>query len=153
MKKRTAGRDYAVKLAYSSAITEAAPEEAIKDFRLEYPEEDEETRTFAEELFIKTFGNKISDEAVIRQFLTEKWPYERIGVLEKSILHTAVTELFTGDAPTYAVMDDYVTLAKNYGDDKSASFVNGILDNIRTKFSIERGNERRNKRENGKSAN
>lgn len=147
MKKRTRGRDYAFQLTYSAEITEADVQSIKDDFRLEYPEENEEMREFGETLFEKTAENKTANENLIRQFLNEKWTYERLGVIEKCILRVALTELFTGDAPTYAIMNDYVGFGKEYGDDKSAAFINGILESIRTKFSIERGNERRTKRE------
>lgn len=147
MKKRTKGRDYAFQLTYSAEITEADVQSIQDDFRLEYPDESGDMREFGETLFAKAAEDKAANESVVRQFLNEKWTYERLGVTEKCILRLALTELFKGDAPTYAIMNDYVGLAKEYGDDKSAAFINGILESIRTKFSIERGNERRTKRE------
>lgn len=143
MRRRTKGRNYALQIMYAQEITESEPTELKKDFLLEYPDEDLTVRAFAENLFDKAYENRETDESTIRQFLTDKWPYERLAVVEKCILRLAVTEFFHGDAPAYAVLDDYVTIAKEYGDDKAASFINGILENIRVKFSIERGDERK----------
>lgn len=143
MRRRTKGRNYALQMMYALEITENEPGQLKRDFMLEYPDENPSVREFAESLFDKAYENRDADESSIRQFLTEKWPYERLGVVEKCILRLAITELFHGDAPVYAILDDYVTMGKEYGDDKAASFINGILDSIRVKFSIERGNERK----------
>lgn len=143
MRRRTKGRNYALQMMYALEITENDPAQMKQDFMLEYPDENAAVRDFAESLFDKAYENRDADESSIRQFLTEKWPYERLGVVEKCVLRLAITELFHGDAPVYAILDDYVTMAKEYGDDKTAAFINGILDSIRVKFSIERGNERK----------
>ena len=126
VRKRTKGRDYAVQMLYSVTISENTAEETKDAFRMEYQKELPEILDFADKLFDAAYKNKEKDENI-----------DRIGIIERCILRLGISELFEGNAPYYAVIDDYVTLAKHYGDEKSASFVNGILENIKNKFSLE----------------
>ncbi len=141
VRKRTKGRDYAVQMLYSSTVAENTPEETKSSFRLEYEKELPEILDFADKLFDTAYKNKEKDETLISEFIAKNWTIDRIGLLERCILRLGISELFEGDAPYYAVIDDYVTLAKSYGDEKSASFVNGILENVKNKFSLEMNND------------
>lgn len=141
VRKRTKGRDYAVQMLYSSTVAENTPEETKSSFRLEYEKELPEILDFADKLFDIAYKNKEKDETLISEFIAKNWTIDRIGLLERCILRLGISELFEGDAPYYAVIDDYVTLAKSYGDEKSASFVNGILENVKNKFSLEMNND------------
>lgn len=141
VRKRTKGRDYAVQMLYSATVAENTAEETKSSFRLEYEKELPEILDFADKLFSTAYKNKEKDEALISELISKNWTLERIGLLERCILRLGISELFEGDAPYYAVIDDYVTLAKSYGDEKSASFVNGILENVKNKFSLEMSND------------
>ena len=63
--------------------------------------------------------------------ICEGWRLERLGKPELAILRLAVYEI-TNDAniPTGVAINEAVELAKKYGTTESASFVNGILDQI-----------------------
>lgn len=136
-RKRTRSRNYAVQMTYSSMIAETDYNETVSSYRLEYPDEDDDIMDFAEKLFAAAYDNKEHDEELISKFISKSWSIDRVGSIERCILRLGVSELFKGDTPFYAIIDDYVTLAKSYGDDKSAAFVNGVLENIKNKFSIE----------------
>lgn len=142
-RKRTKARQYAVQMLYCSEMTEDSPAKTAENFWKSFPGEEQSVMDFAENLLAEAHPNISQDDALIGQFISKNWSFDRVGLVEKCIMRLAVNELFRGDAPVYAVMDDYVTLAKSFGDDKSASFVNGVLESIRVKFSIERGNDER----------
>lgn len=58
----------------------------------------------------------------------ENWKLDRIGKTELSILRLAAYEiLFDDDIQTPVAINEAVELAKKYCDDKSHSFVNGVL--------------------------
>lgn len=140
VRKRTRSRLYAVQMMYSAEMTETSPEVTVENFWKSIPEEDLSVVDFAEKLFYEAFSRMNQNDELMKQFISQSWSFDRVGLVEKSILRLAIYELFEGEAPVYAVMDEYVTLAKCFSDDKSASFVNGVLENIRVKFSVERGN-------------
>ncbi|WP_410208411.1 transcription antitermination factor NusB [Fusobacterium sp.] len=58
------------------------------------------------------------------------WTFERIGTVEKSLLKTTVYELMFEDTPYEIAINEAIELAKLYGDDKTAEFVNGVLAKI-----------------------
>ena len=56
------------------------------------------------------------------------WSISRIGKVELSILRLAVYEmLYDDDIPVGVAIDEAVELAKKFGQDSSAAFINGIL--------------------------
>jgi len=58
------------------------------------------------------------------------WTADRLGAVERNILRIAIHELDVGDIPAGAVIDEAVTLAKQYSTREAGRLVNGILDRI-----------------------
>lgn len=59
---------------------------------------------------------------------TTGWKTTRMGKVDLSIIRLAVYEIkFEEDIPAKVSINEAVELAKNYGTDDSASFVNGVL--------------------------
>ena len=57
-----------------------------------------------------------------------QWPFERMDSITRSILMIAAFELLYGkDAPPAVVMNEAIEIAKEYGTEESAKFVNGVL--------------------------
>ena len=69
-------------------------------------------------------------DAVIKQYLRENWTLTRLATADRNILRLAVYELAAKKVPTGVAINEAVELAKKYGTDDSARFVNGILDAI-----------------------
>lgn len=60
-----------------------------------------------------------------------EWPLEQIAVIDKTLLRAAVYELmFTEDAPPKVIINEAVELAKTFGSDNSAKFINGVLGSV-----------------------
>ena len=56
------------------------------------------------------------------------WKLERIGKSDLSILRLGVYEmLYDDDIPVGVAINEAVELAKSFGENESASFINGIL--------------------------
>lgn len=59
---------------------------------------------------------------------TTGWKTTRMGKVDLSIIRLAVYEIkFEEDIPTKVSINEAVELAKQYGTDNSASFINGVL--------------------------
>jgi transcription antitermination protein NusB len=58
------------------------------------------------------------------------WTADRLGAVERTILRIAIHELDEGEIPAAAVIDEAVTLAKQYSTREAGRLVNGILDRI-----------------------
>jgi transcription antitermination protein NusB len=58
------------------------------------------------------------------------WSIERMATADRNLLRLAAYELLFTDTPPKVAIDEAVELAKRFGGAQSASFVNGILDNL-----------------------
>lgn len=117
---RRQARERAVELLYEAAVKHedvvgvAAAQGALPDaFTLRLLEITEARREEADALIAAT---------------AERWPLERIGLLDRLIMELAIAEMLDGDAPSVAVViNEAVELAKRYSTEQSGGFINGIL--------------------------
>lgn len=82
--------------------------------------------------YISSKYNKIAEKlAVIDRMLNEKtenWDTTRMGKVDLTILRLAVYEItYDEEVPTGVAINEAVELAKKFGQDASAGFINGIL--------------------------
>ncbi|OGV96406.1 transcription antitermination factor NusB [Microgenomates group bacterium RBG_16_45_19] len=59
-----------------------------------------------------------------------EWPIHQINKIDLAVLRVAVWELITKTAPHKVIIDEAVEIAKEYGSENSAKFVNGVLGTI-----------------------
>lgn len=83
-------------------------------------------------LYTKAFSTRSFDPEVdaLISAAAPEWPIDKINKVDLSIMRLAVNELRGGKTPTKVVVDEAVELAKEYGSEKSGSFVNGVLGTI-----------------------
>ena len=118
---RRAARRSALTLLYQWDVTERALGELYEG------EIDEYTQTVTQAI--------VRDAAELDRRITEAaaesgWTADRLGAVERNILRIAVHELDSGDIPASVVIDEAVTLAKQYSTREAGRLVNGILDRI-----------------------
>lgn len=58
------------------------------------------------------------------------WRPDRMAAVDLSVLRLATAELLVSTAPTRVVFNEAVELARLFGTESSASFVNGVLDGV-----------------------
>ena len=73
-----------------------------------------------------TIKRLVAIDQIIRTWATE-WPIEKINRVDLAILRLALAELTMKTAPKKVIIDEAIELAKEYGSDASAGFVNGVL--------------------------
>ncbi len=65
-----------------------------------------------------------------------EWPIDKIAKIDLAVLRLAVFELvISKSAPEKVVIDEAIELAKSYGNENSAKFVNGVLGSILKELS------------------
>lgn len=65
------------------------------------------------------------------QLAAPQRPITGINKIDLSILRLAIFELIISkDAPVKVIVDEAIELAKEFGSDKSASFVNGVMGKV-----------------------
>ncbi|WP_419785602.1 transcription antitermination factor NusB [Pseudodesulfovibrio sp.] len=82
---------------------------------------------FARELVLGVTAN-LSDLDKTIEGHSQHWKIERIAVVERTILRLSLYEMQHTDIPVKAAINEAIELSKTFGDNKSRSFVNGILD-------------------------
>jgi N utilization substance protein B len=69
------------------------------------------------------------DQAIAR--VAPAWPVDQLPAVDRNILRLAIHEIL-GDngAPVKAVINEAIELAKSFGSENSAKFINGVLGTI-----------------------
>lgn len=58
------------------------------------------------------------------------WRLSRMAATDRNVLRLGAYEMLYTDAPGRVVINEAIELARRYGSDNSASFVNGVLDKL-----------------------
>ncbi len=92
---------------------------------------DEEDGDFGKELFQAAVTMMPESNQLIDDLLqNSRWDKDRIVLMDRIIMCTAIAELRTFDKiPTAVTLNEYIELAKNFSTAASGKFVNGILNN------------------------
>ena len=90
---------------------------------------DTESCAFVRELVSGVLENKESLDAAIREF-APAWPVEELALVDKSILRMGIYEIWLKKVPAKVAINEAVELAKGFGGDGSAKFVNGVLGSV-----------------------
>ncbi len=112
-----------------------AREEAFKLLFQQEINRDEEINSekmdpFTRKIVLGVIDNKEDIDQLISNHL-KNWSYERIALVEKTVLRIAVFEItYLDDIPVGVSINEAVELSHTYGDEKSGKFVNGVLSNI-----------------------
>ena len=87
-------------------------------------------KTFLENLVYGVQTRQEELDGVIGQY-AQGWALNRLAKVDLTILRMAVYELkYMPEVPVGAAINEAVELAKAYGEDKSAGFINGILGSV-----------------------
>ncbi len=91
---------------------------------------------FAQLLVQGVTANRLELDNIIRRYATA-WPVEQLPYVDRNILRIALFELLhTPDVPQKTAINEAVELAKMFGSDSSARFVNGVLGSVMVGLEI-----------------
>ena len=97
---------------------------------LENSPSDGADKTFILETLKGVKDHKKAIDMTIREH-TENWRQERVSLVDWNIMRIAVFEmLFCPHTPDKAALNEALILAKKFGEEKSVSFINGILNQV-----------------------
>lgn len=126
---RTLARSQALQLLFQAEMLDEDVEEVLAgDYLLSKGPLD----PYGEELARGVGANLERIDEVLRS-VSENWRLDRMSAVDRNILRVAVYEMrmLPGERPDQAVViDEAVEIAKAYGTDDSARFVNGVLGRI-----------------------
>ncbi len=73
------------------------------------------------------WDDRTTGDAHIEPF-TPEWPMHRQPLVDRNILRLARYEIVSGMTPPIVAIDEAIELSGTYSTEKSASFINGVLD-------------------------
>ncbi len=94
--------------------------------------EDLEEKEFIRQLVKNTIAHLDDIDKIIEKSAPER-PLNQINIVDKNILRLGLYEMIyanSSDVPLKVAINEAVELAKNFGSDKSFSFINGVLGTV-----------------------
>ncbi len=130
---RTVARESAFKIIFETAFQSDNPDDLYERFiesqegKLDISNEDQ---SYIKEVINGIYENLNAIDEKIKLHLKD-WSFDRISKIDLAILRLAIFEiLYRDDIPEKVSVNEAVELAKQYSEDSSASFINGILAEI-----------------------
>jgi N utilization substance protein B len=125
--KRQQERDQAFLFIFENEFHESGFDEIIEAKKLS---EDIKISKFAEKIFCGIEEHKSEIESLIEKNIIG-WSKERLSKVAVSIFKVAIYEMiFEEKIPVSVSINEAVELAKKYGTEKDAIFINGVLGTI-----------------------
>ena len=128
---RVKSREYLLQLAYQMEITSETALETFNSFmENEDISKDDLDLAYIKSGLLGIEENKEKLDSLIESQLV-KWKLNRISKVNLSILRISTYEiLFAEDVPGKISINEAIELCKKYSDNKSVSFINGVLDKV-----------------------
>lgn len=135
MSSRRRSREVALQMLYGADVVDV-PEHCDDDLFIENQKGVSETvREYAEEIVRGTIEKSAEIDAMVESY-SDNWKVKRMPLVDRNILRLAVYELlYCPDTPFKVVIDEAIELAKRFGSDKAAPFINGVLDRVHREAS------------------
>ena len=128
---RKKSREKAMELLFSITLSKDSVEEAMEVFVDNYEDNIKELDLdYIKNLLNGVEANKEEIDKIIEKNL-QNWKLDRISKVNLTILRLGVYEIaFDENVPKKVALNEAIELGKLYSDQKSVSFINGVLDKI-----------------------
>lgn len=122
-------REELFKLLYSLDVQKFENLSQI-DVYLAHNEIQEKNKNIIKQQVLEIFEKEELIKNEISKNLKAEWKIERISKINMAILKISIYEIIYKKIPYKISINEAVELAKKYGEDTSASFINGILASV-----------------------
>lgn len=117
--KRRQSRQIALEMFYALELSGDSKARVLKEF----PSDSDYA------LAIFEWAIKMKEDLDVQlEGLLSNWSMDRISKIDKGLIYLACAELKLGRVPVNIVIDEYVELAKVFGDKEAPAFINGMID-------------------------
>lgn len=129
---RKLSREKTMELLFSMTLSKESVEEVVETFIDNYESNLKEIDlTYLKQTLAGVENNKEAIDEVISSNL-HNWKIDRISKINLTILRLASYELlYNEEVPKNVAINEALELTRRYSDEKSVSFVNGVLDKIK----------------------
>ncbi|MGE0789317.1 MAG: transcription antitermination factor NusB [Sandaracinaceae bacterium] len=129
MGSRRRGREAALQMLFQMDVSGVQAEQAVQSYWA-HLSSSREGEAFANALVRGWAAERERIDDIIKD-VSQHWRIERMARVDRNILRLATYELLAlDDVPRRVTLNEAVELAKRYGSEGSAGFVNGVLDRI-----------------------
>lgn len=126
MKPRSQARSIALQVLYETDLSSHLPGDVLQT-RLEETNLPPELAEFARKIIFGVLPLREPLDRVIAKYAPE-WPLDQIAAIDRNILRMACWEFaISRETPVKVAINEAVELAKTFGSDSTARFVNGVL--------------------------
>jgi N utilization substance protein B len=126
-RERRRARSLALQSLYEVDTVSHIPQEVIARHIDQNESMSEDSITFFRDMVVGVWSSTDHLDDLIASCAPE-WPVDQLAVLDRNILRMALWELATSKVtPLKVAINEAVELAKRYGSDSSARFINGVL--------------------------
>ncbi|MEQ4489351.1 MAG: transcription antitermination factor NusB [Dehalococcoides mccartyi] len=126
---RRKAREIVLQALYEQDLAGHNAEDILKRLLTETPQT-EENAEFIFRLTNAVVKHKDLLDENIRQFASA-WPVEQLSYIDRNVLRLAIFEIIhENDVPIKVAINEAVELAKSFGGNSSARFINGVLSSV-----------------------
>ena len=129
MSRRSRAREVALQVLYQDDLNPTQRVVQTDKFVQARLRNDPQLVEFARELIAGVRRHRDQLDQVLMA-CAENWSLARMAVTDRNVLRLGAFEILMTDTPNRVAVDEAVNLAKRFGAEHSAQFVNGILDRI-----------------------
>ena len=138
MSRRSRARAIVLQILYQDDLNPTQPNDVKIRFVNSRLKNNQNLIKFADQLIIGVRQHRDElDEKLSR--IADNWRLSRMAATDRNVLRLGAYELLHTDTPPPVVINEAIELARRYGTDQSAQFVNGVLDRLlkRTKIAAD----------------
>lgn len=84
---------------------------------------------YANEILTGVHAEKNEIDSLIQNY-APSFPLKQVAIIDKSILRICIYEIKYNELNPSIAMDEAIEIAKVFGSDKSAAFINGVIDSL-----------------------
>ena len=129
MSRRSRAREIALQLLYQEDLNADQAEDVRLRFlhgRLQY---NRKLIKFAQSLIDGVQQHRETIDRAL-ELTARNWRLSRMAATDRNVLRLGAFEILFGDTPDRVAVNEAIELAKRYGTNNSAQFVNGVLDRL-----------------------
>lgn len=133
---RRQAREWVVQFLFQTEFNPEELDRALDDFWNDAEKTPlDRDRNYVNEVIRGVIDEQVKIDRTIKRY-TDNWDVDRLGVLDRTVLRVAVYEmLFRDDVPPVVSINEAIEIAKAFSGQKSARFVNGVLDRVQKELS------------------
>jgi transcription antitermination protein NusB len=129
MSRRSRAREIALQVLYQCDLNPEQPQEVEQRFLEARLNHNRQLIQFAKDLLVGVRKHQQTIDPLL-QSTAQNWALHRMPATDRNILRIGAFEILYTDTPDRVAINEAIEMAKRYGTQNSAQFVNGLLDRL-----------------------